>query len=157
VGVVRDVNFDTWMGLGAIGTELEWVFPLNRFEIGVEPTVGYSRTFSSDPLVEDELFAGFLMLDIRHPLDFRMLGEQADLGVYGLYSNFWGDTDLDATTSNTVEIERQLEFGVSFGLNPRPKILMFRVPRLSVGYRFGKEFKGLRITLSERRLRLPPR
>lgn len=156
-GVVRDVEFDTWLALGTVGTEVEWVFPWKRFEIGIEPTLGYSRTFSSDELARDELLAAYLMLDVRHGLGFRLAGEQADLGGYVLYSGFWGDTDLSGTVSTTVEIERQIEFGVSFGTNPRPKIWFLRLPRVSVGYRFGKELRGLRISFSDRRLRLPPR
>lgn len=155
-GGVRDVNRDRWLALGTIGTGLEWVRAWRRFEIGVVPVVGYSRTFAGDPQADDDLFLAGVTLDARRRAGFRVLGEEADVGAYVLLGGFWGDTDLSADRGQTVEIGRQFELGLSIGTYPRPKIWLFRLPRLWLGLRFGNDFTGLRISFGERRLRYPP-
>ncbi len=156
LGAVRDVAAQSWFTLGTIGAGLEWVQPWEQqLEIGVEPAIGYSRTFSSDPRADDDLLVAGVALDARRRVGLRVFGEAADLGGYIKLIGFWGDTDLSAAPDEPQEIERQIEFGVSFGTHPRPKIWLFRLPRLWMGFRFGTGFSGLRIGFGDRRLRIP--
>lgn len=155
-GIARHVEAAQWLGLGAFGMGLEWVFPWKRMEIGVEPRAAYGRSFASDPLFDDEILAAILQMDLRHPVPLRIAGAASDVGPYVLVARFWGDLDLDPT-SRVADVDRHVELGVSFGTNPSPKVWLFRLPRVRVGYRFGPNFRGLRIGFSDRRLRLPPR
>ena len=155
LGFFKELDGGPTALIATTGIESEFVFPAQRFELALEPRLVYSYSASSDPLYDDDFLAALLKLDARHPLWFTIAGARADAGVYVEVSGFWGDVDFGAAASRVQEIDRQLEFGVSLGTNPRPKIWIFRMPRLTVGFRVGNEFQGFRIRFGDRTTRLP--
>lgn len=156
-GFGRIATANEWLGIGGVGILSEWLFPWRRFELALEPEVQYTLTASKERLPDNELFMAALRVDLRHPLWFTWMGAQTDLGGYVEVAGAWGATDIDPSISQTVELRRHLELGVSFGQNPRPKIWLFRVPRFTVAFRFASDFRGLRLSFGDRKLRLPPR
>lgn len=152
IGLIQDLNIKERALLSGTGLLAEVVVPWRTFEIGVEPMASYVFSESRRAELEDALWSVDLRLDVRHPLGFMFYGAQADAGIYVQLSRFWGDTDLATAT----KVERQVELGFSLGTNPRPRVFLFRLPRLSVGYRFGTNFSGLRVHFGDRITRLPP-
>ena len=87
--------------------------------------------------------------DVRHPLWFSGGRYLPSFGAYvqgGHYVN-------EVAVGESGRIAWEFEGGVSFGLCPRPKIIVFRVPRVSIGYRTTGSIQGWRITFSDRLLR----
>ena len=88
-------------------------------------------------------------MDVRHPLWFSGGRYLPSFGAY-----LRGGYYLDAIDIGEVgRITTDIEAGISFGLCPRPKILIFRVPRIHVGYRNSSGIHGLRIRFTDRLLR----
>ena len=156
VGFIRDYEFKSNAMLVGMGVVTEFIMPWRRFEIGIEPLAGYSFSNSREELLEDGLTVLGLKLDLRHALGFRLFGNVADGGVFINGNLLWGDNVPNLGLDETFNFDRQLEVGVSFGTNPRKKIVVVRLPRLSIGYRFGKDFRGIRISFGDRNLRLSP-
>ncbi len=68
--------------VGALGVGSEFVFPLKRFEIGLEPKAQVAVSRASEESLEEDFGGIGLRSDIRHPLAFRILGETAELAGY---------------------------------------------------------------------------
>ena len=133
------------------GLLAEFVFWRDAFEFGIEPRVEYMASRSKNAMFEEEYAALFLKADVRHPLWFSGGRYLPSFGVYvqgGYYVN-------PITIGQTGRITTDIEAGVSFGLCPRPKIVLFRVPRIHVGYRNSSGVHGLRIAFTDRLLRCP--
>jgi hypothetical protein len=129
----------------------EFVFWHDAFEFGFEPRLEFAASRSTRRSFEEEYTAVFLKADVRHALWFK---EGRYLPSFGLYTQ--GGYYLDGIDIGVVgHIESELEAGVSFGLCPSPRIAIFRIPRISVGYRGSSAAQGWRITFSDRLLRCP--
>jgi len=84
-----------------------------------------------------------------------MWGNRAQAGIYADVARFWGDTDLNASPTESAFADNQFELGFTFGTHPRTKILLLR-PLLNVGFRWGEDFRGIRLGIGDRLTRLPP-
>jgi hypothetical protein len=155
VGLGFDLDHSNEAGFGLLGGLGEFVFPWKGWELGLQPSVDLAGSVSSLDDLSDRLLAVQLKADARHYLNFHILGNRAQAGVYGFVGGFFGDTDLDAETGSSRSINRQFELGITFGTHPRPKIILFR-PLINLGFRWGPDLQGIRFGLGDRITRLPP-
>jgi hypothetical protein len=145
------------VGVSALGLRSEFVFPWRKFELGVEPSAFYSITWSKDELRDDYGVVGF-RTDARYPL--FGIGDKLLTGVLYLQPGWF----VDALNLSTDEeqggsaIQRQIEFGVGYGWRGEaPKIWLFTIPPVSIGWSFGDGLNGVRLRVGTSRLtNLPP-
>lgn len=135
-----------YVGAGVLA---EFVFWHRAFEFGLEPRLEFAASRSAEESFEEEYTALFLKADVRHPLWFSGGRYLPSFGAYVQGGYYLDAIDIGETGRITTE----LEAGFSFGMCPRPKIVLFRVPRIHVGYRNSSGVHGLRITFTDRLLR----
>lgn len=160
--VVQDLGVTVQLDTGrkAVLTQsaatVELVWPAGRFEVGFAPTAAFAAALSSDDRLRDEMVGLLARVDVRHPLWFELWENGAEGGVYAEVSRFWVDSERSGVDDGLLDIGSQVEVGLTFGTNPATRILFFR-PLLNVGVRFGDDFRGLRLSFSDRLVRLPAR
>jgi len=138
-----------WTNLGLWS---EFVFPWKRFELGLEPRVDWLSGIATNQRFADEhLGAITLGADARHPLWFRIGEYQPDAGIYASGSYAFEPLDLTTTSGRETTLTWQFEVGAIVGFQSRPKVWIFRVPTIGVGYRFG-DLSGIRIRIGGDRL-----
>jgi hypothetical protein len=113
---------------------------------GIYVQVRYSLSHSSSGLNNDDFASVDVGLDTRFPLGFSIKERKVDSSVYVIARHFFR-TLVFQQPGGSIEIERQFEVGLTFGTTPRPLVWKFRVPRITVGYRFGEGLRGIRIKL----------
>ncbi len=144
------------VGISALGMRSEFLFPWHRFELGLEPSVLYSVTWTSDDLRDDYGIVG-LRGDAHYPL-FE-IGDHVLTGVAYLQPGWFIDAlSLAESERETGAVRAQMEIGVGYGWRGAPpKIWFIPVPPVSIGYSFGDGLEGIRLRLGRSRLTsLPP-
>ncbi len=145
--------------LSTFGMRTEFVFPWRRWELGLEPRLqgGFSRATGTE--ADDGYVQITSRVDARYPLGFRIGGHTPDIGAYFEPGFFLDALGFTTVSGQELRIDEQHEVGVTLGFREQaPKIWFIRVPRLSVGYRFGDGLTGLRIRIGgDRVTRLPLR
>lgn len=145
------------VGISAIGMRAEFVFPWHLFELGLEPGAFYSVTWSADDLRDDYGVVG-IRADAQYPL--FGIGGKILTGEFYVQPGWFVDAlNLSDDIANSgEEIRQQFEFGLGYDWRGEaPKLWIFRVPPLSIGYSFGDGFEGIRLRIGSTRLtRLPP-
>ena len=148
VGAALDTRSDTTGALGGFGALWELVFPWKEWELGLQPSADFLWSTTSAERLNDHLFSFQVKFDARHNLGFHMFGNRAQLGGYVDLAHFDGDTDVGSGGTRRAFGDTQYELGVIFGTHPRKKFILFR-PLLNVGYRWGENFRGIRIGLGD--------
>jgi hypothetical protein len=133
--------------VGGIGLRTEFIYRWHIFRLGFEPRVLFS---GSQPLEGPNTHDRYSEIVIRglarHPVWFTMGQAQPDVGVYGEISQLFNTLEFESVSGEPTTIRDLFEIGIILGFQyPRPKVWLFRVPSISIGYRFGKDFRGLRI------------
>ncbi len=134
--------------LSTFGMRTEFVFPWRRWELGLEPRLqgGVSRAKGTE--ADDGYVQITSRADARYPLGFRVGGQTPDIGAYIEPGFFLDALGFTTVSGQEIQIDQQHEVGVTLGFREQaPKIWLVRVPRLSVGYRFGDGLTGLRIRI----------
>lgn len=145
------------VGIGTIGLRSEHVFPWRLFELGLEPRLTYSLTWSASELRDD--YAVFsLRADARHPvLD---IGDHVLTGVLYVQPAWFLEAMSLAGGARdaTVAVRRQIEIGVGYNWRgDPPKLWIVDVPPVSFGYSSGDGLEGVRLRVGgDRLLHLPP-
>lgn len=148
VGVGTDFQSREPVLISAVGVRGEFLFPKERYLFGLEPGVHFSGSHSSRDEGDDTFINAFLKVDARHDLWFKVGEFTPDAGVYGEVGYLFNSLEFVSGNNTQQEIRQQYEVGVSFGFSRgRPKIVLFRWPRFSIGYRFGSELTGIRIRI----------
>jgi hypothetical protein len=142
--------------ISAAGIRWEYIRPWKRWELGFEPRLTF-KLAKPDNEAQDNRFADVgLFLDARYPAWFQIGGHQPDWGVYFETGWLFDELTFLSLSGEPQTINQQYEVGVSIGFRDRAKILLFTLPRLGVGYRFGGGLSGIRIRIGgNRMLRLP--
>jgi hypothetical protein len=145
IGYARDFENDLNFGIWSVGlrtlTEWESRNVLLRFGTRVQ----YSSSFSSDlVLAEDfgELEVGF---DAGFPLGFKIQGNTAYLSTYGMHRRYV-DAVISRPEGNPLEVKYHSQIGVAFGTKPKIKLWFIRLPRIGIGYRWGPNVDGFRLS-----------
>ncbi len=130
-----------------LGMKTEFIFLHKKWRMSLEPGIQFSASRSLEgPAVNDDYSEVWLKGTARYPLWFKIGSSQPDAGVYAEAAHLFNPLEFASPTGETTKIRALYEFGVILGFQyPRPKILFVTIPSISVGYRFGADFKGLAI------------
>ena len=140
------------VGISALGLRSEFVFPWKKFELGLEPRAFYSVTWSTDELRDDYGVVG-IRTDARYPL--FGIGDKTLAGVLYVQPGWFVDalklsTDDEGSGS---AVQQQIEIGVGYNWRGNaPKIWIFPIPPVSLGYSFGDGLEGIRLRVGDSRL-----
>ena len=140
------------VGISALGLRSEFVFPWKKFELGLEPRAFYSVTWSTDELRDDYGVVG-IRTDARYPL--FGIGDKTLAGVLYVQPGWFVDalklsTDDEGSGS---AVQQQIEIGVGYNWRGNaPKIWIFPLPPVSLGYSFGDGLEGIRLRVGDSRL-----
>ena len=141
-----DSNRTTW--IAAFGVKSEFVFPWRSFHFGLVPGVRYTTSWQGNSTEDDNYGEALLKLEARHALWFTVGNFQPDIGPYVEYGYYFDALEFESGGGGDLTQEQKWEAGLSIGFrNVRPKLWIFRVPRVAVGYRFGSGVTGLRIRI----------
>ena len=133
--------------ISGLGMKTEFIFLHKKWRMSLEPGIQFSASRPLEgPDVNDDYSEVWLKGTARYPLWFKIGSSQPDAGVYGEAAYLFNSLEFTSPTGGTTNIRSLYEVGVILGFQyPRPKILFVTLPSLSVGYRFGADFKGLSI------------
>jgi hypothetical protein len=146
LGLGKDFEGGDLFLLSTTGLKGIYVHPWRAVTFTFGPGVRYSLSHSSSGLNNDDFAAVEVGLDTRYPLGFAIGDHEVDSSVYVIARHFFR-TLVFQQPGGSIEIERQFEVGLTFGTTPRPLVWKFRLPRITVGYRFGEGLRGIRIKL----------
>ena len=140
------------VGISALGLRSEFVFPWKKFELGLEPRAFYSVTWSTDELRDDYGVVG-IRTDARYPLFGS--GDKTLAGVLYVQPGWFVDA-LNLSTDDEGSgsaVQQQIEIGVGYNWRGNaPKIWIFPIPPVSLGYSFGDGLEGIRLRVGDSRL-----
>lgn len=145
VGGARDTGGRVTAFMGTMGTRAELLFLKDPYRIGLEPLLQYN--LSSTPKRTHGFFNASVRAMVRRAVWFTIEEHQPDAGIYAEAGYFYDELEFTTGSGSGLDTRDGFELGVTAGFfYPRPKVWFVRVPRLSVGYRFGK-LEGIRIRL----------
>lgn len=140
------------VGISALGLRSEFVFPWKEFELGLEPRAFYSVTWSTDELRDDYGVVG-IRADARYPL--FGIGDKTLAGVVYVQPGWFVDAlnlSTDGAESGSA-VQQQIEVGAGYNWRgDAPKVWIFSVPPVSLGYSFGDGLEGIRLRVGDSRL-----
>lgn len=145
IGYARDFDQDIGLGVWSVGmrTLTEWQH--GNVEIRLGTKVQYLSTFTSDFNLDDDFFELQLALDFGFPLGFEIAGNTTYLSPYGIRHQYL-DAVFQPPEGEPIEISYTNEIGLAFGTRPRIKLWFISLPRIGVGYRWGPNVKGWRLS-----------
>lgn len=129
---------------GAHATALwseEWIDL--RFDIGATHTA----VEPDAPLRKDDLLLVEIGVEGRHALALTVAGHPLDWGVYVLAQSFIDRADAPLDRAPADADRYQFEIGVTLGTRSETTVWRIPVPRLGLGYRFGKDLDVWRLVL----------
>ncbi len=145
IGYARDFENGLDFGVWSIGmrTLTEWDAKNIEFKIGTQ--LQFISTFKSDLELTDDYWELKLGLDVGIPLGFNIAGNEAYLSPYGIRRQFVHAL-IERPDGDPLEIDFNNEIGLAFGTRPKIKLWFFNLPRIGVGYRFGPNVSGWRLS-----------
>ncbi|TNF74659.1 MAG: hypothetical protein EP299_06955 [Acidobacteria bacterium] len=146
LGLGKDFEGGDLFLLSTTGLKGIYTQPWKAVTFTFGPGVRYSLSHSSSGLNNDDFAAVEVGLDTRYPLGIAIKDHKVDSSVYLIARHFFR-TLVFQQPGGSIEIERQFEVGLTFGATPRPLVWKFRIPRITIGYRFGESLRGIRIKL----------
>ena len=144
IGYAYDFDDQLGFGMWSVGMRTLVTWPIGKIDLSFGTKVQYSSTFTSDLGLADEFGEVRVGLDARHPLGFTIGGNRADLSLY-LIRRQYVDATIERDEGDPLEIQYTNELGFTFGTTPKTKLWFFRLPRIGLGYRWGKNIRGLRL------------
>jgi hypothetical protein len=145
LGVGADTKGRVAALIGSVGARAELLFLADPFRYGLEPLLQYNLAVSSERT--HSFGNGSIRALGRRALGFELGGHRPDAGLYVEAGYFYDELEFTVSSGDAVGVRNGYELGFTTGFfYPRPKIWLFTVPRLWVGYRFGQT-TGLRIRL----------
>jgi len=145
LGYARDFDNHLDFGIWSIGmrTLTEWDVKNVEFRFGTQ--VQFVSMFQSDLKLTDDYWELKLGLDIGIPLGFNIAGNDAYISPYGIRWQFI-DALIERPDDDPLKIEFSNEIGLAFGTRPKIKLWFVSLPRIGLGYRFGPNVKGWRLS-----------
>lgn len=147
IGYGADNDLDRASLIAGAGIRAELIQLWKKWRIGVEPSVAFAASRRLPNLELGGEYSEFAMkLSARHPLPFEFASGTPDAGIYTAGSYLFESLTVLDEDRSVKPVRGLLEVGVVFGFQtPRPTILFFKPPSISIGYQFGNGFRGLRI------------
>jgi hypothetical protein len=146
-GVAKDFAGGDLIFVGGTGLKGLYTHPLKTTILSFGSAVKYDVSHSSSGLNNDDFASIEVGLDAGRPLGFSFGDRQAEGSIYVIARNFFRNLTFQQVTGRTLVLEQLYEVGLTFGTSPRPVFWKFSLPRFGVGYRFGENFRGVRLFL----------
>ena len=145
IGYARDFDQNLGLGVWSVGmrTLAEWEYRNTRTRLGTK--VQWLSTFESDFDLADRFFEFQLGLDVGFRLGFEIGGSPTYLSPYAIRRQYF-DTAIEQPEGDPIEITYSNEIGVAFGAHPRIKLWFITLPRIGIGYRWGPDVDGWRLS-----------
>jgi hypothetical protein len=150
---------DFGVGSDSSGGELVWIFgvgigaiyarPFTSFDFFFEPRVRYSGTHSASGRNRDGFVDLMLRFELRRVLACKLGGKRLTPGVYVEGHAFPYPLRFERGNGDERDTRAHGEVGLTFGTRPAHRIWFFDLPRIGVGFRFGENFRGLRIRIGD--------
>ena len=126
----------------------EFIFPWRRWYFSIEPAIRANGRSGNELGSTDDQVQGLLHGEARHSIPVRIGGQSMFGGVYAEAGYYLNSLDFLAASGTTASTQGGYEVGITLGFfDVRPKVWLFRVPRISIGYRFREGVNGLRIRI----------
>jgi len=145
IGYAYDFDQDVDFGVWSVGirTLAEW--NPGEVEISLGTKVQYLSTFTSGFKLSDEFLELQIGLDVGIPLGFDIAGNEAHLSPYGIRRHYV-DALIERPDDLPLEINFTNEIGLAFGTRPKIKVWFITLPRIGIGYRWGPNVDGWRLS-----------
>ncbi len=145
IGYAWDFDQDLGLGVWSIGmrTLTEWERRAVRWRLGTK--IQWLSTFESDLVLAENFFEFQLGLDVGLPLGFDISGNPAYLSPYGIRRQY-ANASIERPNGDPFEITYTNEIGLAFGTRPRIKLWFIALPRIGIGYRWGPNVDGWRLS-----------
>lgn len=158
VGVGTTSADSTRIAFGRVGLRTEFVFPWKTWELGVEPRLSGSYVLTDIADADLSNVSISSKVDARYPLGFTIAGKTPDIGAYFEPSWFPVPATFQTNSGEQREVDFVGEIGFTVGFRYLAPMIcgLFRMPRLGIGWRFGKDINGIQIRIGgDRVTRLP--
>ena len=146
-GVAKDTNGGDLIFVGGTGLKGLYTHPLRTTILSLGSALKYDISHSSSGINNDDFASIEVGLDAGRPLGFRFGERRAEGSIYVIARSFFRNLTFQQVAGRTLELEQLYEVGLTFGTSPRPVFWKFSLPRFGVGYRFGEDFRGVRLFL----------
>ena len=147
-GIGTDLGNDETVFLIEAAVLGEFIFPWRRFYLSLEPALRVNGKSGNELGSKDDDIHGLLHAEARYPLPFTIAQNGLFAGVYAETGYFFNSLELVSVEGTPREAQAAFEVGVTTGFyDIRPKIWFLRLPRVSVGYRFSGNVRGVRIRI----------
>lgn len=145
IGYARDFDDDIDFGVWSVGmrTLTEWESRTVKLRFGTK--VQYLSTFKSDLELSDDFFELQIGFDAGFPLGFDIAGNPAHLSPYGIRRQYINAL-IARPDGEAIKIDFDNEIGLAFGTRPRMKLWFVTLPRIGIGYRWGPNVDGWRLS-----------
>ncbi|MDX2435430.1 MAG: hypothetical protein QNL88_00125 [Acidobacteriota bacterium] len=145
IGYAHDFDQNIDFGVWSVGmrTLTEWQH--RRVAIRLGTKVQFLSTFKSDLELSDEFYELQLGLDVGFPLGLNISGSEAYLSPYGFRRQYI-DASIERPQGEPIDFTYTNELGLAFGTRPKIKLWFISLPRIGIGYRWGPELTGWRLS-----------
>ncbi len=144
-GYIRDFDDQLGFGLWGVGIRTLAEYPVHKFDLSVGTRLGFLSVIKSDLGLEDRFGEFEIGGDANHPLGFTIAGNEANLSLYYIY-RYYFDARIDRPDAEPLTLEANHEIGLTFGTDPKIKLWVMKLPRIGLGYRWGKNVRGVRLS-----------
>jgi hypothetical protein len=145
VGYARDFENALDFGVWSVGMRTLATWYAGNVELRFGTEVTYLSTFTSDLVLTDDYGQIEVGLDAGFPLGFKISGNTAYLSTYGIRRQYI-DAFISRPEGTPLVIKYHNEIGIAFGTRPRIKLWFITLPRIGIGYRWGPNVDGFRIS-----------
>jgi hypothetical protein len=148
VGVGGGWEFETGRSawLGTAGVIAEAYRPYRPWAVHYGSALRYDWDMNSDGTGFDDFGRVELMLELRRELGASVRRHALEPGVYGMAYLYWDQLEIDGGSAGKFELHDEYELGLSVGTLPDIKVLGIGLPRVFLGWRFGRNVQGVRLT-----------
>lgn len=145
IGYAHDFDQNLDFGVWSVGlrTLAEWQPSRIHWRVGT--MVQYLSTFKSDFQLSDQFFELKIGLDVGLPLGFQIKSSEAYLSPYAIRRQYI-NAEISRPEGDPIKIDYDNEIGLAFGARPRIKLWFVTLPRIGIGYRWGPNIGGWRLS-----------
>ena len=144
-GIGKDFEGGDWIWITA--TEIQGVYtkPWKNLVFTFGSGVKYSFSDSANDLYDDDFALVKVGFDTLIPFGIDIGKRRVDTSLYLVVRHYFRELVFDQVLEDPLIIEQEYEIGITLGSTPLPRIWRFNVPRFLIGYRFGRDLKGIRL------------
>jgi hypothetical protein len=145
LGYARDFDNDLDFLLWSAGMRTLAEYDVGTWDLSVGTKFQFLSVHTSKLDLEDRFGEFMVGFDAVRPLRFTIAGNQAGIGGYYIYRHYI-DARVNRDEGEPLTLDHSHEIGIAFGTDPRIKLWFIRLPRIGLGYRFGPNIRGIRLS-----------